>query len=287
VGSYTEDEKVEIAVRHLIPKQIEEHGLKPSNMEWKSDAVRLLARSYVREAGVRNLERQIGTVTRKVTLKFAEGRTAKFTITKKKIGELLGAPKYLQDLVEERKPRIGTAVGLAWTPAGGDVLFIETTLMPSSKGGMIATGQLGDVMRESITAATSYIRTNAKTLRVDPAVLESNEIHVHVPAGAVPKDGPSAGVTMLTAMASLLSSRMIKPRLAMTGELTLGGDVLPVGGIKEKGLAAQRAGVRTVLMPEQNKKDYMEDVPEDIRNMLEVHFVNRAEQVLKLALERA
>jgi ATP-dependent Lon protease len=285
LGGYTEEEKVEIAFRHLIPKQIEEHGLRSAQISFKREAVQRLIRHYTREAGVRNLEREIASVVRKATRLFAEGRTSKVVVNAKFIESALGAPRFIDDEVIERELRPGTAVGLAWTPVGGDVLFIETTKMAGSKG-LTVTGQLGDVMKESVTAALSYIRTHAKDLNIDPGFYEKTDIHVHVPAGAVPKDGPSAGVTMLTALTSLLTDRKVKPRLAMTGEITLVGNVLPVGGIKEKVLAAHRAGVETLILPDQNKKDYMEDIPEDVREKLTAHFVKRGEQVLKLALDK-
>lgn len=283
LGGYTEEEKLEIAKRHLVPRQIEDHGLKPSKVEFKDDALAFLIRHYTREAGVRNLEREIGSVVRKVTLEIANGRTRKLTVTKKYVQESLGAPRFTSDVVAERKLVPGVAVGLAWTPVGGDVLFIETTKFPGK--GMTVTGQLGDVMKESVTAAMSYIRSHAKQLKIDPKEFEENQVHVHVPAGAVPKDGPSAGVTMMTALTSLFTGRTVKERLAMTGEMTLTGQVLPIGGVKEKVLAAFRAGVRTVLLPEENKKDYLEEVPEEIRSQMEVHFVDNARQVLKWALD--
>lgn len=286
IGGYTEQEKAEIAMRHLIPKQIEEHGLRPSQIKFEPHAVRLLISNYTREAGVRNLEREIASVIRKATLEFAEGRKKKLIVGPRFIETALGAPRYLHDEVAERELIPGLAVGLVWTPVGGDVVFIESARMPGSKG-LTLTGQLGDVMKESATAALSYIRSHAAKLKIPEDFYEKSELHVHVPAGAVPKDGPSAGVTMLTALASLLTGRTVKPRLAMTGELTLSGQVLPVGGIKEKVLAAHRAGVRTVLLPEDNRKDYLEEIPEDIRNDLEVHFVRDAAQVLRLALEKA
>ncbi len=282
LGGYTEEEKVEIAKRHLIPKQIEEHGLRRTNIEFKDDAVRLLIRNYTREAGVRNLEREIASVVRKGTRQFAEGRKAKLTVTRKFVDSALGAPRFLHDEVNERQLLPGMAVGLVWTPVGGDIVFIETAKMPGTKG-LILTGQLGDVMKESVTAALSYIRSHVKELKIPEDFYEKIEIHVHVPAGAVPKDGPSAGITMLTALVSLLTNRKVKERLAMTGELTLSGQVLPVGGIKEKILAAHRAGVRTVIMCDENRKDLMEEVPNEIRSQLTVHFVKRADEVLRLA----
>ncbi len=285
LGGYTEEEKIEIAERHLIPKQVEEHGLSRQRIGFRRNAVQLLARHYTREAGVRNLEREIGGVVRKATRMVAEGHQERIIVNPKFVESALGAPRYLHDEVMERELAPGTAVGLAWTPVGGDVLFIETTKMPGHKG-LTVTGQLGDVMKESVTAALSYVRSHAEALRINPEFYEKVEIHVHVPQGAVPKDGPSAGITMLTALTSLLTNRKVKQRLAMTGEITLSGEVLPVGGIKEKVLAANRAGVTSVILPEQNKKDYLEDVPLAIRDKLDVHFVKHADQVLKLALEK-
>jgi ATP-dependent Lon protease len=286
LGGYTEEEKVDIAVNHLIPKQVEEHGLRPSQIGFKPEVIQKLIRFYTREAGVRNLEREIGSIVRKATRLFAEGRTAKVVVNQKFLESALGAPRFLTEEVLERELTPGTAIGLAWTPVGGDVLFIESTRMPGSKG-LIVTGQLGDVMKESVTAALSYLRSHASELKIPADFYDQSEIHVHVPAGAVPKDGPSAGVTMLTALTSLVSNRKVKPRLAMTGEVTLSGQVLPVGGIKEKVLAAHRAGVDTLILPDQNEKDYLEDVPEEIRAKLKTYFVKHADQVLKLALEKA
>lgn len=285
LGGYTEEEKAQIAERHLIPKQIEEHGLKPTQIAFRHEAVQRLIRHYTREAGVRNLEREVGSVVRKATRMFAEGHKTKITVNTKFVETALGAPRFISDEVSEREMTPGTAIGLAWTPVGGEVLFIETTKMPGHKS-LIVTGQLGDVMRESVTAALSYVRSHADDLKIASDFYDKTEIHVHVPAGAVPKDGPSAGVTMLTALTSLLTNRKVKPRLAMTGEITLSGQVLPVGGIKEKVLAANRAGVETVILPHQNEKDYLEDVPKEIRDKLKAHFVKHADQVLKIALEK-
>ena len=286
LGGYTEEEKIEIAERHLIPKQIEEHGLKSTQIAFKRDGAQRLVRYYTREAGVRNLEREIGSVVRRATRMFAEGHKAKVNVTQKFIESALGAPRFTIDEVVERDMSPGTAVGLAWTPVGGEVLFIETTKMSGHKG-LIVTGQLGDVMKESVAAALSYIRSHTSQLNLNDDFYDKIEIHVHVPAGAVPKDGPSAGVTMLTALTSLLTNRRVKSRLAMTGEITLSGQVLPVGGIKEKVLAANRAGVNTLILPHQNEKDYLEDVPSEIRDHLKAHFVKNADQVLKIALEKA
>lgn len=286
LGGYTEEEKAEIAERHLIPKQIEEHGLRKSQIEFRHDAIIKLIHNYTREAGVRNLEREVASVVRKVTRQFAEGRKAKVTVTPKFIETALGSPRFLHDEVAEREMTPGTAVGLVWTPVGGDIVFIESAKMPGSKG-LILTGQLGDVMKESVTAALSYIRSHSDALKIPSEVFEKSELHVHVPQGAVPKDGPSAGITMLTALVSLLTGRRVESRLAMTGEVTLSGQVLPVGGIKEKILAAHRAGVNTIILCHENKKDYLEEVPEKIRKELTVHFVKHADEVLKLALEPA
>ncbi|MBS1719751.1 MAG: endopeptidase La [Armatimonadetes bacterium] len=285
LGGYTEEEKVEIAKQHLVPKQVEEHGLSSAQIKFTDEALKAIVRHYTREAGVRNLDREIGTVVRKATRSFAEGRKAKVTAGTRFVEEALGAPRYLHDEVDERELVPGMAVGLAWTPVGGDVLFIEAARMPGSKS-LIVTGQLGDVMKESVTAALTFIRSHAAQYKIDDEIFQTSEIHVHVPAGAVPKDGPSAGVTMLTALTSLLTGQRVKQRLAMTGEITLKGQVLPVGGIKEKVLAAYRAGVVEIILPEQNQKDYLEDVPEEIRKVLKVHFVRAAHQVLKLALEK-
>ena len=282
LGGYTEEEKVQIAERHLIPKQIEEHGLKPKGIAFSEPAVKLLARAYTREAGVRNLEREIGAVVRRATRLVAEGRKAKINVDAKFVESALGAPRYLHDEVTERPMRPGMAVGLAYTPVGGDVLFIETA-KTAGKRNLVVTGQLGDVMKESVSAAMTWVRGHADELGIAPDAFDT-EVHVHVPAGAVPKDGPSAGVTMVTALASLYTGRPVKDRLAMTGEVTLLGQVLPVGGIKEKILAAHRAGVRTVILPSANAKDYKEDVPEETRKELKAHFVKSADEVLKLAL---
>ncbi len=285
LGGYTEEEKTQIAIRHLIPKQIAEHGLKKSQIAFKEDAIHALVRFYTREAGVRNLEREIASVVRKVTRQVAEGRTSKLTVTKKFLETALGAPRHQYEEVLERDMKPGTSVGLVWTPVGGDIVFIETALLPGSKG-LILTGQLGDVMKESAMAALSYLRSRAAKLGVDPKVFVDNELHIHVPAGAVPKDGPSAGITIMVALASLLTGRAVAPRLAMTGEMTLQGQVLPVGGIKEKVLAAHRAGVTTLLLPDRNQKDFLEDVPKEVRDQLTVHFVKDADQVLRLALPK-
>jgi ATP-dependent Lon protease len=284
IPGYTEEEKVEIAHRHLVPKQMEEHGLKKTHVRWRRSALRHIIRGYTREAGVRNLERQIAAICRKATRQFAEGRQEPVVVTGDVVQEFLGAPRFLEQEVVERTTTPGVGIGLAWTPVGGDVLFVEAARMPGS-GQLILTGQLGDVMQESARAALSWVRSRAEVLGIDKDLFRSTDIHLHVPAGGVPKDGPSAGAVITATLVSLLTGRRMKPRLAMTGEVTLRGKVLPVGGIKEKVLAARRAGVRTVLLPEANRKDVEEDVPENVRNGLEIVYVRDMDQVLELALE--
>jgi ATP-dependent Lon protease len=283
LGSYTEDEKVAIARQHLLPRQLEEHGLPAEKVVVTEGALHLLVRGYTRESGVRNLERELAGVLRKVAVNFAEGKRRKVEVNERFVRNALGAERFSHDIITERELIPGVAVGLAWTPVGGDILFIETTQFPGS--GLVVTGQLGDVMRESVTAALSYIRSRSHELKLSPEVFEKNQIHVHVPAASVPKDGPSAGITMLTALTSLLTGKRVKPRLAMTGEVTLTGQVLPIGGVKEKVLAAYRSGVTEVILPDENKKDWNEDVPANVKQAVKVHFVKNAKQVLRLALE--
>ena len=279
---YTDDEKVGIAKQYLIPKQLAAHGLAAGELAFDPDALRRIVREYTREAGVRSLEREIATAARKVARRLAEGQRDPVRITADNLGEYLGRPRFF-DEVAERTSRPGIATGLAWTPTGGDVLFVEATMMPSSEERLVLTGMLGDVMRESAQAAVSYVWANAAALDIDPKIFEGKTIHVHVPAGAIPKDGPSAGVTMVTALASLATRRPVRGDLAMTGEITLRGRVLPVGGIKEKMLAAHRAGIREVILPRRNERD-VEDVPEELRRELRFLFVEDAEEVLKHAL---
>ncbi len=283
IGGYTEIEKFQIARRHLIPKQTVEHGLTKSKLVFDDAALTEVIRHYTREAGVRNLEREIGSVIRKGTRMFAEGRASKLTVNPKFVQTALGPRKFLHDEIAERIMVPGLSIGLAWTPVGGEILFIESALMPGK--GLTVTGQLGDVMRESVTAALSYIRSHAKELGVDLDRLEKSELHLHVPAGAVPKDGPSAGIAMLTSMVGLLTNKTVRPRLAMTGEITLTGQVLPVGGIKEKVLAAHRAGVRQLILPSQNRRDYQQDVPPKIAEELKTSFAETASEVIKIALQ--
>jgi ATP-dependent Lon protease len=282
LSGYTDEEKVGIATQYLIPKQLAAHGLAADELVFEPEALRQIVRSYTREAGVRNLEREIAAVARKVARRLAEGQREPVRITAQNLVEYLGRPRFF-DEIAERTSRPGVATGLAWTPTGGDVLFVEVTMMPSSEERLVLTGMLGDVMRESAQAAVSYVWSNAEALDIDPKVFEGKTIHVHVPAGAIPKDGPSAGVTMTTALASLATRRPVRSDVAMTGEITLRGKVLPVGGIKEKVLAAHRAGIRTVILPRRNERD-LEDVPEELRRELAFVFVDDASEVLRQAL---
>jgi ATP-dependent Lon protease len=279
---YTEEEKVEIAKRYLIKRQLEANGLKAEQIEVTEDALHRMARDYTREAGVRNLERQIGAVLRNVAVKIAEGKETSAKIDSDKVREILGAPRF-EDEVAMRVSLPGVATGLAWTPVGGDILFIEATRVPGS-GKLILTGQLGDVMKESAQAALSLVKAQSESLGIDPALFERNDIHVHVPAGAIPKDGPSAGVALYTALHSLMTNRKVHPDVAMTGEISLRGLVLPVGGIKEKVVAAHRAGIRTVLLPARNRKD-LEDVPESVRREMTFVWLERVEQASEAAFE--
>jgi ATP-dependent Lon protease len=285
LAGYTDDEKLHIAERYLVPKQLAANGLSPDELQFDDVGLRRIIRGYTREAGVRALERQIATICRKVARQIAEGRTEPTRVGAAEVEALLGRP-YFRDEIAERTERPGVAVGLAWTPTGGDVLFVEATMMPSHGERLLLTGMLGDVMRESAQAALSYVRSNARALGIDPHVFEDQLVHLHVPAGAIPKDGPSAGVTMLTALASVATGRRVRSHLAMTGEITLRGKVLPVGGIKEKILAGHRAGIKTVILPRQNERD-LEDVPVDLRSELELVLVDTAEEVLARALETA
>ncbi|NWF58771.1 MAG: endopeptidase La [Fischerella sp.] len=285
LSGYTEMEKLHIARRYLLPKQLRANGLKPEELTITDAALQRIIREYTREAGVRSLEREIGTVVRKVARQIAEGAIASTTVEAEQIPDYLRRPRFLDEVVE-RIDRPGIATGLAWTPAGGDVLFVEATMMPGRAEQLVLTGMLGDVMRESAQAALSYVRSNADKLGIDPKVFVGKVVHVHVPAGATPKDGPSAGVTMMTAIASLASGRLVRNDVAMTGEITLRGKVLPVGGIREKVLAAYRAGIKTVILPQRNEPD-LEDVPEEVRHQLQFVPVSAAEEVLTTALTPA
>jgi ATP-dependent Lon protease len=285
LAGYTEEEKVAIARRHLVPKQAREHGLVPEqDIEFTREALRLLTRGYTREAGVRSLEREIASVCRKVARRRAEGVTEPAHITPDTVTSFLGAPRFEFEELEERTRVPGVATGLAWTPAGGDILFVEATRMPGTHT-LTLTGQLGDVMKESAQTALAWVRSHADELGVAPDFWARSDIHVHVPAGAIPKDGPSAGVTMATALVSLLTGRPVRPRLAMTGEVSLSGRVLPVGGIKEKVLAAHRAGVGTLVLPRRNEKSLMEDVPPAVRDAMTFHLVDSIPEVLSVAFD--
>jgi ATP-dependent Lon protease len=281
---YTEEEKVHIAFRYLIPRQCEENGVTTEQIEFPEEAVRYVIRHYTREAGVRNLERTIGTICRKQARRLAEGKTDKLVVSKEIVQEFLGGIKVrVEGEIEERTERPGVAVGLAWTPAGGDVLFVEANAM-KGKGGFTMTGQIGQVMQESMQAALTWVRSNAAKLGLQEDFFAGHDIHMHVPAGAIPKDGPSAGVTMATTLVSLLSGRRIRPLTAMTGEITLSGNVLPVGGIKEKVLAAKRAGVTDVILPAENKMNVEEDLaPEQLKG-LDVHYVKTIAEALRFSL---
>ncbi|MGE5842795.1 MAG: endopeptidase La [Deltaproteobacteria bacterium] len=279
---YTEEEKVEIAKKFLIPRQIKEHGLDPERIHVTRSAIHRIIREYTREAGVRNLEREIGGVCRSLARSIAEGKAGKVSVRANRLPEHIGLPKFSSDILE-RTGMPGVATGMAWTPAGGDLLFVEATMMPGQKS-LVLTGQLGEVMKESAQAALSYVRSKAKNLGISEDFFSDRDLHIHVPAGAIPKDGPSAGVTILTALASLLTCRPIRSDVAMTGEVTLRGAVLPVGGIKEKVLAASRNGIKHIILPERNKND-LEEIPEKIKDHLEFHLVKKMEEVLEIALD--
>ncbi len=283
IPGYTQEEKLEIAIRHLVPKALEDHGLNGDRADIPKDTLSELIASYTREAGVRNLKREIASVCRAVAVDFADGKTEKRLVTKEDLEAILGPPKFINEMAE-RTELTGVATGLAWTAVGGDILFIEATRF-SGKGGMTLTGQLGDVMKESGQAAMSFVRSQAARLGISEETLKNFDLHVHVPAGGIPKDGPSAGVTMLTALVSLLTGIKVRSDVAMTGEITLRGNVLPVGGIKEKVLAAKRAGVKRIIMPERNKKDLVE-IPKQNLEGIEFIFAHRMDEVLENALEQ-
>ncbi len=281
-SGYTEDEKVNISKRFLVPKQIKEHGLSTLTVNFEEKALRKIIRYYTRESGVRNLEREIANICRKVATKHAEDkRTKKYIVDENLVENFLGPQKIFLD-VAERTAMPGVVIGLAWTQVGGEILFIEATSMKGN-GNLQLTGQLGDVMKESAAAAMSYIKSNAKKLDIDEELFTKLDIHIHVPAGAIPKDGPSAGVTILTALYSLLKKKHVKTNIAMTGEITLRGTILPVGGIKEKVLAAKRAGLDTVILPYQNEKDLIE-IPDNVKEKMTFHFAKEMSDVLKLAI---
>jgi ATP-dependent Lon protease len=282
---YTEEEKIEIAFRHLIPKQTDEHGIKsPEQIEFTRESLQDLIRHYTREAGVRNVEREVATVCRKQARKIAEGATEKLLVSPDNLKAYLGIPRFrLETELVERTRQPGVAVGLAWTPTGGDVLFVEANAMKGGKG-FTMTGHVGQVMQESMQAALAWVRAHAVDYEIDPDFFQSSDIHMHVPAGAIPKDGPSAGVTMVVALVSALTRRRLRECVAMTGEITLSGQVLPVGGIKEKVLAAARAGIARIILPARNRRN-LEDVPAEVRRKVRFTFVENAEPALRAALE--
>ncbi|MGA3343366.1 MAG: endopeptidase La [Terracidiphilus sp.] len=281
---YSEDEKKHIAFRYLIPRQIKENGITPEQIEFPEDAVRHIVRHYTREAGVRKLEQTIGTVCRKEARRVVEGKTEKLIVTREVLKEFLGGIQVRVDTeVAERVKRPGVAVGLAWTPAGGDILFIEANKM-KGKGNFTMTGQIGEVMQESMQAALTWVRSNAAALGLAEDFTKETDLHIHVPAGAIPKDGPSAGVTMTTVLVSLLTDTPVLPLTAMTGEITLSGNVLPVGGIKEKFLAARRAGIQTIILPAENRQDVEEDLTPELTEGVAIHYASRIEDVLAVAL---
>lgn len=280
IPGYTEEEKIQIAIKHLIPRQRQENGLSTKSISFSKKAIQVIISEFTREAGVRNLERQIGSICRKVAKEVVKGKKDKSNISGKQVYEYLGPPKYITE-VSEKKLSPGTATGLAWTPYGGEIMFIETSIM-SGKKELILTGQLGDVMKESARAALSIIRSRAKLFNIDEDVFDKHDIHIHVPAGAIPKDGPSAGITMLISLISLLTNNKIESNIAMTGEITLRGKILPVGGIKEKVLAARRAKIKSIILPNQNKRD-LELIEDDrLKDDVTFHFVDEIEDVVKL-----
>jgi ATP-dependent Lon protease len=279
---YTEGEKLEIARRFLVKRQLEANGLAPEQATIEDDALRQIIRAYTREAGVRNLEREIGRALRYAALRIAEGSETKVVIGTEDLARILGASRF-ENEVAMRTSMPGVATGLAWTAVGGDILFIEATRAPG-KGMLILTGQLGDVMRESAQAALTLVKSRATALGIDPALFEKNDIHVHVPAGATPKDGPSAGVAMFTALVSLLTDRTVRSDTAMTGEISLRGLVLPVGGIKEKVVAAAAAGITRVLLPGRNRRD-LDEIPQDARNRLEIVWIDTVDDAMSAALD--
>src|ERR1700680_4015380 len=287
LAGYTEIEKVHIANRYLVPKQATEHGLKMGEqVEFTDDGLREIIHSYTREAGVRNLEREIATLIRKQARRIAEGKTQKLVVTPEVVHEALGVPKFRAEReVEERVKTPGVSVGLVWTPSGGDIVFIEASRMRGGKQ-FTMTGHLGEVMQESMTAALTWVRANAERYDIDPDFFRKQDVHIHVPSGAVPKDGPSAGVAMVTALVSLLSNRAIRPRVAMTGEISLSGIVLPVGGIKEKVLGAKRAGIREVILPAENEPNVKEDLQPHMLEGMQIHFVHTVDEALEIALAK-
>jgi ATP-dependent Lon protease len=284
LSSYTEDEKLQIARGYLIPRQIRENGLRQEEIDFRDDALREAIQGYTREAGVRSLERQIGKICRKIAAKVAAGNSdGLIVVDKANVSQFLGKREIHPDEVVERAEMPGVAVGLAWTATGGDIMFFEATKSPGDKG-FTLTGQLGDVMKESAQAALSYVRSRASALNIDPDTFRKSDIHLHIPAGAIPKDGPSAGITMSTALVSLLTGKPLRPKLGMTGEITLRGKVLPIGGVKEKVLAAVRFGLETIILPRHNEAD-LEDVPASVREKLKFVLVDTVDEVWAAAID--
>jgi ATP-dependent Lon protease len=284
LSGYTEEQKLHIARNYLLPKQIEANGLNKDELTVDDEALRRIARDYTREAGVRNLEREVGTLCRKVAKQVAEGKPTPIHITADDVPEHLGRPRFFEE-VAERIDRPGIATGLTWTPVGGEIIFIEAAAMPSKESQLILTGQLGDVMKESAMAALSYVRSHAEALGLPPNIFEGQAVHIHVPAGAIPKDGPSAGVTMVTVLVSLASGHNVRSDVAMTGEITLRGKVMPIGGVKEKVLAAYRSGIKTVILPKKNEQDLLEDLPAELRDQMNFVFAGEIRDVLETAIE--
>ena len=286
LSGYTEEQKLHIARQYLLPKQLEANGLNKDELTLDDAVLRRIARDYTREAGVRNLEREIGSLCRKVAKQIAEGRQTPIHVTADQLSEYLGRQRFFEE-VAERIDRPGIATGMVWTPVGGEIIFIEAAAMAGKEARLTLTGQLGDVMKESAMAALSYVRSNAEALGLPKNVFEDQSVHIHVPAGAIPKDGPSAGVTMVTVLVSLASGRKVRSDVAMTGEITLRGKVMPIGGVKEKVLAAYRSGIRTVILPKKNEQDLMEDLPKELQEQMHFVFVTDIPQVLATALEPA
>ncbi|MBF0317658.1 MAG: endopeptidase La, partial [Nitrospirae bacterium] len=283
LSGYTTEEKMGIAQNYLIPKQFEEHGLTNDMIKLGDDALHLMITQYTREAGVRNLERSIAELCRKVARQIAEGKDRKFSATPKNLSKFLGAPRFLPE-EEIKKDEVGVSTGLAWTESGGDIIYVEAITM-KGKGNLTITGQLGDVMKESAHAALSYVRSRAKDLKIDDDEFSKRDIHIHVPAGAIPKDGPSAGITITTAIASALTGIPVSRNIAMTGEVTLRGTVLPIGGLKEKTLAAKRMGINRIIVPKRNQKDF-DELPKYIKKDMDFIFVETMDSVLETALKR-
>ncbi|MCK4468224.1 MAG: endopeptidase La, partial [Desulfobacterales bacterium] len=283
LSGYTEEEKRIIAQKYLLPRQIKENGLTPKIMNISAGTLQQLIREYTSEAGLRNLEREIGNICRKVARKIAEGEKKPFHITKNNLQKYMGVPKYLPEMDQE-KSQVGLSTGLAWTQAGGEVLYVEASLI-RGKGDLIVTGQLGDVMQESARAAVTYAKANLSSYKIKENLFENHDVHIHVPAGAIPKDGPSAGIAMATALISTLTNKPICKDVAMTGEITLRGRVLPVGGLKEKSLGALRAGIHTIILPEKNKKDLTE-IPANVRRKIKFVPVSNMDEVLSISIEK-